>query len=56
MDSVCCGEVPLGDHEEGIQGMGDFMPSTLRRSPQFLDQVTEITMERTAIPIDRFPG
>lgn len=51
---TCNGGVPLGDHEEGMQLMGYFMPSTLRKSKQFLDQVAKIAMKTmTVIPIDR---
>lgn len=52
---TCNDRVPLGDHEEEMQLMGYFMPSTLRKSSQFLDQVAKIAMKTmTVIPIDRF--
>ena len=53
--STCNGGVPLGDHEEGMQVMGYFMLSTLRKSNQFLDQVAKIAMKTmTVISIDKF--
>lgn len=51
---TCNGGVSLGDHEEGMQVMGYFMPSTLRKSNRFLDQVAKIVMKTVlVIPIDR---